>query len=56
VRRSLFMDNTLYTVSKRSIVMTDLADGSRESEVFLPYREEAYPPPYRIAGPTTGAS
>jgi len=48
VRRSLFMDETLYTVSQRSIVMTGLADGSRESEVFLPYREEAYPPPYPV--------
>jgi inhibitor of cysteine peptidase len=48
VRRSLFMDDTLYTISQRSIVMTNLADGSRVSEVFLPYREEAYPPPYPV--------
>ena len=45
VQRSLFMDDTLYTVSQRSIIMTDLADFSRVSEVFLPYREEAYPNP-----------
>ncbi|MBT0733960.1 beta-propeller domain-containing protein [Methanoculleus bourgensis] len=48
VRRSLFMDDTLYTISQRSIVMTNLADGSRVSEVFLPYREGAYPPPYPV--------
>ena len=48
VRRSLFMDDTLYTVSARSIVMTGLADYSRESEVFLPYREEAYSTPYPV--------
>ena len=48
VRRSLFMDDTLYTISQRSIVMTNLADGSRVSEVFLPYREGAYPPPYSV--------
>ncbi len=51
VRRSLFMDDTLYTISQRSIVMTGLADGSRVSEVFLPYREGAYPPPYPIWRP-----
>ena len=48
VRRSLFMDDTLYTISQRSIVMTNLADGSRVSEVFLPYREGAYPPLYPV--------
>ncbi|WP_292518891.1 beta-propeller domain-containing protein [Methanoculleus sp.] len=48
VRRSLFMDDTLYTVSARSIIMTDLADGSRVNEVFLPYRWETYPTPYPV--------
>ncbi|MDK2890470.1 MAG: hypothetical protein PWR21_1102 [Methanoculleus sp.] len=48
VRRSLFMDDTLYTVSARSIVMTDLADGSRINEVFLPYRWGPSPPPYPV--------
>ncbi|WP_292366135.1 MULTISPECIES: beta-propeller domain-containing protein [unclassified Methanoculleus] len=48
VRRSLFMDDTLYTVSARSIVMTDLAGGSRINEVFLPYRWEASPPPVPV--------
>lgn len=48
VRRSLFMDDTLYTVSARSIVMTNLDDGSRINEVFLPYRWEAYPTPYPV--------
>ncbi len=48
VRRSLFMDDTLYTVSQKSIVMTGLGDYSRINEVFLPYREEAYPTPYPV--------
>ncbi len=48
VRRSLFMDDTLYTVSQRSVVMTNLDDGSRINEVFLPYRWEAYPTPYPV--------
>ncbi|MBA7481182.1 hypothetical protein ES707_16652 [subsurface metagenome] len=48
VRRSLFMDDTLYTVSQKSIVMTGLGDGIRINEVFLPYREEAYPTPYPV--------
>ncbi|MDV4342100.1 hypothetical protein HL657_02670 [Methanoculleus sp. YWC-01] len=48
VRRSLFMDDTLYTVSARSIVMTDLADGSRVNEVFLPYRWGISPTPVPV--------
>ncbi len=48
VERSLFMDETLYTVSKRSIIMTDLVDGSRVGEVFLPSRWETYPTPYPV--------
>ncbi len=48
VQRSLFMDSTLYTVSARSIVMTDLAGGDRIGEVLLPYRGEALPTPYPI--------
>ncbi|MCM2465344.1 beta-propeller domain-containing protein [Methanoculleus oceani] len=48
VRRSLFMDDTLYTVSARSVVMTDLTNGSRISEVLLPYRWETYPTPYPV--------
>ncbi len=48
VRRSLFMDDTLYTISARSIIMTGLHDYSRINEVLLPYREEAYPPPYPV--------
>lgn len=48
VQRSLFMDSTLYTVSQRSIVMTDLVDGSRIKEVLIPYRGEASPTPYPV--------
>lgn len=46
VRRSLYMDDTLYTASARSIIMTGLGDGKRVNEVFLPYREEPYRPMY----------
>ncbi|MDK2915662.1 MAG: hypothetical protein PWR25_219 [Euryarchaeota archaeon] len=48
VRRSLVMDDTLYTVSARSIIMTDLADGSRVNEVNLPYRWGRTPTPAPI--------
>ncbi|MDV2481322.1 hypothetical protein F8E02_04730 [Methanoculleus sp. Wushi-C6] len=48
VQRSLFMDDTLYTVSARSIIMTGLDDGSRINEVLLPYRGEASPTPYPV--------
>ena len=48
VRRSLFMDNTLSTVSARSIVMTDLTDGSRASEVYLPCLWGTSPTPYPV--------
>ncbi|MDD3857001.1 MAG: beta-propeller domain-containing protein, partial [Methanoculleus sp.] len=48
VQRSLFMDSTLYTVSARSIVMTDLTGGDRIGEVLLPYRWEASPTPYPV--------
>lgn len=48
VERSLFMDETLYTVSKRSVIMTNLADGNRINEVLLPYRWETYPTPYPV--------
>ena len=46
VRRSLYMDDTLYTISARSIIMTGLGDGNQVNEVFLPYREEPYRPMY----------
>ncbi|KAF5090105.1 MAG: beta-propeller domain-containing protein [Methanoculleus horonobensis] len=48
VRRSLFMDDTLYTVSHRSIIMTELADGSRVNEVILPYRWGISPTPVPV--------
>ncbi|HOI13371.1 MAG TPA: beta-propeller domain-containing protein [Methanoculleus sp.] len=48
VQRSLFMEDTLYTVSHRSIIMTDLADGSRLNEVFLPYRWGISPTPVPV--------
>jgi len=48
VRRSLFMDDILYTISKRSVVMTGLDNGSRINEVLLPYRWETYPTPYPV--------
>jgi inhibitor of cysteine peptidase len=47
VRRSLYMDDVLYTISERSIIMSSLKDiGDRLNEVDLPYRESTYPVPY----------
>ncbi|HZD43944.1 MAG TPA: beta-propeller domain-containing protein, partial [Methanomicrobiales archaeon] len=50
VRRSLYMDDVLYTISSRSIVMTDLKNiDNRINQVLLPYHGNGgiYPPIYR---------
>jgi inhibitor of cysteine peptidase len=49
VRRSLYMGDTLYTISQRSIIITDLDEiAVKVKEVTLPYREATYPStPYR---------
>lgn len=50
VRRSLYMDDVLYTVSTRKIVMNSLNDIDTEiQQVLLPYRgyDGSYPPIYR---------
>ncbi|KUG20329.1 hypothetical protein ASZ90_009940 [hydrocarbon metagenome] len=47
VRRSLYMDDVLYTISPRSVVMTDLTDiGTRIGEISLP--QGAPYPYYRV--------
>ncbi len=49
VRRSLYMDDTLYTVSQTEIHAHDLDDLEKISEVDLPYEERKYyPEPYFI--------
>ncbi|MDI6718326.1 MAG: beta-propeller domain-containing protein [Methanomicrobiales archaeon] len=50
VRRSLYMDDVLYTVSSRKIVMNRLTDiDTQINQVLLPYRGHGgvYPPVYR---------
>lgn len=42
VRRSLYMDDVLYTVSARKIMMNGIEDGSDINEVKLPFEEEKY--------------
>ena len=45
VRRSLYMDDVLYTVSAKKIKMNDLDDINEEiNEVYLPYKENRYWP------------
>ncbi|MDY6965401.1 MAG: beta-propeller domain-containing protein [Halobacteriota archaeon] len=48
VRRSLYMDDVLYTISAKYIKMNDMGDIDEEiNEVKLPYREDRYYPiPY----------
>jgi len=43
IRRSLFMDNTLYTVSEAKVQANSLTDLSKISEVDLGYKQEQYP-------------
>ena len=45
VRRSLYMDNVLYTVSSKRIVMNSLDDVDEEiNEIDLPYKQDIYYP------------
>ncbi|MCF7861457.1 beta-propeller domain-containing protein [Candidatus Woesearchaeota archaeon] len=44
VKRSLYMDDVLYTVSSRKIVMSDLNDISEIGEIELPYKQDRYYP------------
>lgn len=49
VRRSLFMDDVLYTISGRKIVMNDLKDISEINSISLPYKnDQPYPVPYGL--------
>ncbi len=54
VRRSLFMDNVLYTVSNSKIKMNDLENLDKEiNAVKLPYEQEVYPYPIYAGVPET---
>ncbi len=44
VRRSLYMDDVLYTVSSRKILMNDLDDLDTVNSVDLPFKKEQYYP------------
>lgn len=45
VRRSLYMDNVLYTISAKYVKMNDLSDLDEINEVELPYDRNYYPRP-----------
>ncbi|UCD04518.1 MAG: beta-propeller domain-containing protein [Candidatus Woesearchaeota archaeon] len=47
IRRSLYIDNILYTISNKMIKMNDLDDLDEINEVDLPYEEQIY---YRYGG------
>lgn len=51
IRRSLYMENTLYTVSSKMIKMNNLDSLEEINKVILPYKEE--PIIYAITGETT---
>ncbi len=42
VRRALYIDDTLYTISSRKILMNKLVDLSKVGEITLPYKERLY--------------
>ncbi len=42
VRRSLFMDDVLYTISARKVMMNDLKDISEIKSIHLPFSKELY--------------
>jgi inhibitor of cysteine peptidase len=47
VRRSLYMDDVLYTISSKRIVMNDLNDIDNEiNSITLPYKQDKYYNPY----------
>jgi inhibitor of cysteine peptidase len=48
VRRSLYMDDTLYTISDSKIVANDLSDVREISSVKLPYEKPDYGYPYPV--------
>ena len=41
VRRSLYMDDTLYTISERKILMNELVDLNEVGSITLPYKESS---------------
>lgn len=46
VRRSLYLDNVLYTISSSKVVMTSLDDYSNLGTLALPYERDEYPVMY----------
>ncbi|KPQ44431.1 MAG: hypothetical protein MPEBLZ_00993, partial [Candidatus Methanoperedens nitroreducens] len=42
VRRSLFMDDVLYTISARKVMMSDLKDISGINSIDLPFSRDLY--------------
>ncbi len=48
VQRSLFMDDVLYTISQRKIVMNDLTNMSEINSISLPFDKSQY---YSIGKP-----
>lgn len=45
IRRSLYIDDVLYSISNKMIKMNDLEDLEEVNKVELPYEEEVYPRP-----------
>ena len=45
IRRSLFMDDVLYTISSEKIMMNDIDSLEDINDVDLPYKREVYPTP-----------
>ena len=45
IRRSLFMDDVLYTISSEKIKMNDIDTLEDVNDVDLPYKREVYPTP-----------
>ncbi|MEM4397945.1 MAG: beta-propeller domain-containing protein, partial [Candidatus Woesearchaeota archaeon] len=47
IKRSLFMDDVLYTISQKKIEMNNLDDLETINSITLPYSEVYYPNPYK---------
>ncbi len=54
VRRSLFMDDVLYTISNKKIMMNSLDDLDDINEIKLPYESYPYPYPMYKGGGVVG--
>ncbi|MEM2130882.1 MAG: beta-propeller domain-containing protein, partial [Candidatus Woesearchaeota archaeon] len=47
IKRALYMDDVLYTISDKKIEMNDLENLETLNSIKLPYTEEYYPMPYK---------